>query len=104
MELYSKLKPETNSDSASGKSKGGLFVSAKIVIKNITNNGEITKNNGAAVWKVTMDIKFNEPTNTSVAIKIKPIHTSYEIICAALLRAPKKAYLELLLQPEKIMP
>jgi hypothetical protein len=38
---YSTLKPETSSDSASGKSKGALFVSAKIDIKNIKNN---TKN------------------------------------------------------------
>jgi|TARA_B100000768_G_scaffold179470_1_gene197211 hypothetical protein len=37
---YSTLKPETSSDSASGKSKGALFVSAKIEIKNIRHNGE----------------------------------------------------------------
>ena len=35
---YSTLKPETNSDSASGKSKGARFVSANIEIKNIKNN------------------------------------------------------------------
>lgn len=34
---YSTLKPETNSDSASGKSKGARFVSANIEIKNIKN-------------------------------------------------------------------
>jgi hypothetical protein len=32
------LYPATNSDSASGKSKGIRFVSAKIVIKNNKNN------------------------------------------------------------------
>jgi hypothetical protein len=37
---YSTLKPDTNSDSASGKSKGALFVSAKIETKNIKNNGK----------------------------------------------------------------
>jgi hypothetical protein len=37
---YSTLNPETSSDSASGKSKGALFVSAKIDIKNIINNGK----------------------------------------------------------------
>jgi len=37
---YSTLKPETNSDSASGKSNGALFVSANIDIKNIKNNGK----------------------------------------------------------------
>jgi len=37
---YSTLKPETSSDSASGKSKGALLVSANIDIKNIKNNGK----------------------------------------------------------------
>jgi hypothetical protein len=37
---YSTLKPETNSDSASGKSNGALFVSAKILIKNIKKSGK----------------------------------------------------------------
>jgi len=42
---YSTLKPETSSDSASGKSKGTLFVSAKAAIKNINKLGQkgITK-------------------------------------------------------------
>jgi hypothetical protein len=35
---YSTLKPDTNSDSASGRSNGARFVSAKIEIKNIKNN------------------------------------------------------------------
>jgi len=43
---YSTLKPETNSDSASGKSKGALFVSANIDINHIKNKGKkgTTKN------------------------------------------------------------
>lgn len=43
---YSTLKPETNSDSASGKSKGARFVSAKIETNHIKNRGKkgITKN------------------------------------------------------------
>jgi hypothetical protein len=36
---YSILKPLTNSDSASGKSKGNLLVSAKILIKNNIKEG-----------------------------------------------------------------
>ena len=36
---YSTLKPDTSSDSASGKSNGGLFVSANIDTKNIRNKG-----------------------------------------------------------------
>jgi hypothetical protein len=49
-------------------------------------------------------MKFNEPTQISVDIKIKPIETSYETICAALRTAPKKAYFELLAHPDKITP
>lgn len=37
---YSTLNPETSSDSASGKSKGALFVSASIETKNIKNKGK----------------------------------------------------------------
>lgn len=42
MAEYSTLNPDTNSDSPSAKSKGGLFVSAKADTKNIIaagNNG-----------------------------------------------------------------
>ena len=37
---YSTLKPETSSDSASGRSKGARFVSANILIKNIRVSGK----------------------------------------------------------------
>jgi hypothetical protein len=37
---YSTLKPETNSDSASGRSKGARLVSAKIETKNIKKSGK----------------------------------------------------------------
>jgi hypothetical protein len=37
---YSTLYPDTNSDSASGKSKGILFVSARAEIKNNINEGK----------------------------------------------------------------
>jgi hypothetical protein len=40
MLAYSTLKPDTSSDSASGKSNGARLVSAKIEIKNIRNNGK----------------------------------------------------------------
>jgi len=40
MAEYSTLKPETSSDSASGKSKGCLFVSAKEERKKIIANGK----------------------------------------------------------------
>ena len=51
-----------------------------------------------------MSMKFNDPTQISIVINIKPIETSYEIICAELRNAPKKAYFELLDQPDIITP
>jgi hypothetical protein len=39
-EEYSTLYPATNSASASGKSKGVRFVSARLAIKNIYANGQ----------------------------------------------------------------
>ena len=48
--------------------------------------------------------KLKLPVNKIAGNIVKPIETSYEIICAAERKAPKKAYLELLAQPPKIMP
>jgi len=45
IEEYSTLNPATNSASASGKSKGALFVSASIEIKKIIDKGSIGKTN-----------------------------------------------------------
>jgi len=42
---YSTLYPDTNSDSASGKSNGTRFVSAKAAIKNKTKLGHNGKKN-----------------------------------------------------------
>ena len=73
---YSTLKPLTSSLSASGRSKGALFVSAKILIKNIKksgNNGIIKK---TKFWKDTMLIKFRVPTQTSIVTNIKPMQIS----------------------------
>src|SRR6478672_7857936 len=39
VEEYSTMKPATSSDSASGRSKGGRFVSASAEMKKITNIG-----------------------------------------------------------------
>lgn len=44
----------------------------------------------------TISDKFNEPTLNKTAIKIKPIETSYAIICAADRNAPKKHILNYL--------
>src|SRR6478736_9898504 len=40
VEAYSTMKPATSSDSASGRSKGGRFVSASAEMKKITNIGK----------------------------------------------------------------
>lgn len=48
----------------------------------------------------TISVKFNEPTQSITFIKMNPMDTSYDTICAADLKAPRKAYLELLAQPE----
>lgn len=49
-------------------------------------------------------MKFSELVQIKIDIRIKPMETSYEIICAALRIAPKKAYRELLAHPDKITP
>ena len=40
IEAYSTLNPETSSDSASGKSNGARFVSARMLTKNIRKSGK----------------------------------------------------------------
>ena len=49
---YSVLKPETNSPSASGKSKGCLLHSANNAIKKIINNGNNYQKN--CFWKILL--------------------------------------------------
>ena len=48
--------------------------------------------------------KLNDPQHTIIVTIIKPIETSYDTICAADLKAPRKAYFELLDQPDIIIP
>ena len=73
---YSTLNPETSSDSASGKSNGGLLVSAREDIKKITNIGNrgITYHNSFCAS--TMSFRFKEPTHKRTFIIIIPIETS----------------------------
>ena len=96
---YSTLYPETNSASASGKSKGCLFVSAKAQIKKIRNIGNNGMQYQIFFCAFTISFKFKDPANKITEIIVIPIETSYEIICAAERNAPKKAYFELLDQP-----
>ena len=104
IEEYSTKYPATSSDSPSGRSKGALLVSASTDIKNITNIGRRGIANHTFFCALTISVKFKDPTHNKTVIIIKPIETSYETICAADLKAPKKAYLELLAQPAIIIP
>ena len=76
MPEYSVWYPATNSASASGKSKGGLFVSANAEIKKITNIGNNGITNHTFCWAITMSFKLSEPTHNNTLIIITPIDTS----------------------------
>lgn len=55
------IKPDTNSDSASAKSKGALFVSAMQPMKNIINIGSKGKANDTIFCASTLTVKFRLP-------------------------------------------
>jgi len=68
-EEYSTLKPATNSASASGKSNGALFVSASIVIKNITESGNKgIKNQHESDCAKIISNKLSDPDNNIIGI------------------------------------
>jgi hypothetical protein len=73
---YSTLYPATSSASASGRSKGGLFVSARAEIKNNSANGNNGIINQICSWHITIFVRFNEPTHKITLKIIKPIDTS----------------------------
>jgi hypothetical protein len=73
---YSTLYPDTSSDSASGKSNGALFVSARILTRNIKKRGKKGITKYTKYWNVIISIKFKEPTQIRAEISIKPIETS----------------------------
>jgi hypothetical protein len=100
MAEYSTLNPETNSDSPSVKSKGALFVSANAETKHIINTGIIGIINQIVDCVSIILVILNDPTQLIIVNIITPKDTSYDIICAAALIAPKNAYFELLDQPD----
>src|SRR5581483_7810620 len=88
-EEYSTKKPATSSDSASKRSKGGRWVSARDEMKKITSIGNrIEKTfqfrnanqfmNPALLtsWARTISETFKEPANSSTVMITKPIETS----------------------------
>ena len=74
------LYPATISASASGKSNGARFVSARIDIKKtiaLGKSGIIYQTDDNCFE--TISIKLNELAQTATGITIRPIETSYEI-------------------------
>src|SRR5688572_2270163 len=89
VEEYSTMKPATSSDSASGRSKGGRFVSARPEMKKIRKSGksgircQSRKVLGRpsivprpVVCASTTSVRLSEPTASSTAMMTKPIETS----------------------------
>src|ERR1044072_8582949 len=88
-EPYSTMKPATSSDSASGRSKGGRFVSASAEMKKMMNIGKSdsqcqSRNDAGRPSMVprpvccalTISVRFSEPTQRSTVTMTKPIETS----------------------------
>ena len=73
---YSTLYPETNSASASGRSKGCLFVSASIDTQKMINIGSKGTQNHVLLWAITIVLKLKEPAQIHTLIIINPIETS----------------------------
>lgn len=73
---YSTLKPETSSDSASGKSKGTLFVSAKAETKNNKKEGKNGHQKKTVCCAKTIAVRFVDPVKRSSGIITKAIETS----------------------------
>lgn len=96
--LNSTLKPETNSDSPSDRSKGVRFVSAKDVINQIMNKGGNIKATQDH-WEEVIRIKLKDKRITKALSKVRAILTSYEMVWAILRIAPSRAYFELEDQP-----
>lgn len=60
-------KPATNSDSASGKSKGVRFVSASTDMKKIMNKGSKGIRNHTLCWLSMILVKWNVPVSNITA-------------------------------------
>lgn len=97
---YSTLKPETNSDSPSVRSKGARFVSASVEIYHIAAKGQAGMTNQMASWAMLKVCRVKPPVKIMAFRRISPRLTSYEIVWATARRAPIRAYFELEAQPE----
>lgn len=97
---YSTLKPETNSDSPSVRSKGARLVSANVEIYHIAAKGQAGKISQMLSWAVLKVWRVKPPVKMIALRRISPRLTSYEIVWATARRAPMRAYFELDAQPE----
>src|SRR6201994_961740 len=83
-EEYSTKKPATNSDSASRRSKGGRWVSAREETKKMISMGNSMENTfqrsranrPVDSWVCTIWETFSDPANSSTVIITKPMETS----------------------------
>ena len=90
---YSTLCSDTTLDSAYSKSKGCLLVPAKTYIKDthaIGNNNKSIQY-GILCRATTISPNLRDPVTNSTVTIVRPIDTSYDIICDADLIAPKNA-------------
>lgn len=100
---YSTLKPETNSDSPSVRSKGARFVSANVEINHIIARGHAGKINHTCSCVIIKVESVKDPFIKRTDRRMIASVTSYEIVCATARRAPISAYLELEAQPDQRM-
>src|SRR5258708_3993502 len=94
------------SPSAYGRSNGNRLVSARALIKKITNdtdNGTMNHACAACCWAITCD-SVTLPASRSTATVLKPNEISYEIIWADARKPPSREYLLLDAQPASTMP
>src|SRR4029077_15826331 len=103
------MKPATSSDSASTRSNGGRFVSARAEMKNTTNIGKSGSQYQLNMpdcpsCAATMAESLSEPAHSSTVMMTKPMETSYDTICAAERSAARNGYFEFDAQPAMMMP
>ena len=82
----------------------GAEPGTRIISFTVTEAGYYLDAKNQPDWASTTCERFSEPTQSRTVISTKPIETSYDTICAAERRAPRKAYLEFEAQPAMMMP
>ena len=79
------LKPETNSDSLSAKSKGDRLVSARIITNHRINKIKNPIKKGKDLFWMALSLKmFKELENSKILRITNENLTSYEMVCAML--------------------